>query len=56
MLDVEAETAEAKRLSEIAVDLGRDDAFCLAHCALVYGFVLRQVEKGHELVERAPIA
>ena len=47
------ETAEVKRLAQRAVELGKDDAITLANCGFVLVYVVRDLEVGAALIDRA---
>ena len=47
------EIAEAKRLAQRAVELGKDDAITLANCGYVLVYVVRDLEVGAALIDRA---
>jgi tetratricopeptide (TPR) repeat protein len=52
-VDPASETAKAARLVQQAVELGRDDAFVLAAAGVVLAYVVRDLDAGAALNERA---
>jgi tetratricopeptide (TPR) repeat protein len=51
--DTEREIAEVKRLAQRAVELGKDDAIALAASGYALAFVVRDLEVGAALIDRA---
>jgi TolB-like protein/class 3 adenylate cyclase len=52
-IDEAYERSEARRLTESAVNLGHDDAVALSQAAMVYSFLLFEVEKAASLADSA---
>jgi TolB-like protein len=51
--DTTNETAEATRLAKCAIELGKDDAFALAASGWTLAYVVRDLEAGPALIDRA---
>jgi adenylate cyclase len=53
MVDVEAETSEARRLALLGVRYGKDDEYALACAAMVLGYNCGEIETGLSLIDQA---